>query len=109
MKKKRATLLKDIIYKAYGLVRFSKLLSLGEAINSISSIKLGVDTGLIGNISDATLFSLLYKIQPAHLEYVLKNSAFNFENDIELDTQYRINRLRALILQEAFESLEIKE
>ncbi len=109
MKKKCPTMLKDTVYRAYALSRFSRLLSLGEAINIISGIKWGVDCGIVGNIDDANLFSLLYKVQVAHLEFVLKNSSFNFERDIEQDMKYKTTRLRSLILQEAFENLEIKE
>ena len=109
MVKKYPTMLKDAVYRAYALARFSRLLSLGEAIQIVSSIKWGVDSGIVGKIDDAKLFSLLYKLQPSHLEFVLKNSSFNFESDVESDNKYKVSRLRSLILQEAFESLEMKE
>jgi protein arginine kinase len=109
VKEKYPTILRNVIYKAFALSRYSSVLSLREAIETISGVKWGVDTGIVSGISEAELFALLYKIQPAHLEFVLKNSRLSFENDIESDIKYKIGRLRSLMLQEAFVKLEIKE
>jgi len=61
---------------------------------------------LLTGIDDSVLFALLYRIQEAHLEYVLKNGSFNFEKDVS-GTVKKNGRLRALILQEAFENIKL--
>lgn len=109
VRQNQPTLLRNVVYKAYALSRFSCVLSLREAIEAISGIKWGVDSGIVDGIGESELFSLLYKVQSAHIEFVLKNSALTFENDIEADIKHKIGRLRSMILQEAFENLEIKE
>ncbi|MCR5605529.1 MAG: hypothetical protein K6F69_01760 [Treponema sp.] len=109
MIERHPTALRDIVYRAYALARFSRFLTLKDAIEIISGIKWGADINIVGNIENNVLFALLYRIQDAHLEYVLQNGTFNFEKDVEVDTKAKICRLRALILQEAFEKLEIKE
>ena len=109
VKEKHPTLLKNAVYKSYALSRYSCVLSLREAIETVSGIKWGIDAGIAGGISSSELFSLLYKMQSAHLEFVLKNSTMKFESDIEADKKNRIARLRSLVLQEALAKLEIKE
>ena len=72
----------------------------------IHSVKWGLDLNIIKGISDSELHALLYRIQEGHLGYVLKNGNFTFEEDIKNSTK-KIERLRALILQESFEDIEI--
>ena len=101
--------IRDDVYRAYALSRFSKFISLREAIDVVSGVKWGKDLGLLTGIDDAELHALLYRIQEAHLEFVLKSGNFNFEKDIADNTDKKVCRLRALILQEAFQDIHLAE
>lgn len=103
------TVIRDEIYRAYALSRFSKFISLREAIDIVSNVKWGKDLELLNGIGDSELHALLYRIQQAHLEFVLKSGNFNFEKDIADNTDKKVCRLRALILQEAFEDIHLAE
>ncbi len=92
--------------RSLSLARNSLLISLREAIDIIGGVKFGKDLGLLYGIDDTELHSLLYRVQEGHLEYVLANGKFKFEKDIQNNSQRKTERLRALILQEAFQNVE---
>ena len=108
-KEKMPTDIRNEVYRAYALSRFSKYITLREAIDIVSGVKWGKDLELLNGIGDAELHALLYRIQQAHLEFVLKSGDFNFEKDIADNTDKKVCRLRALILQEAFEDVHLAE
>ena len=71
-----------------------------------SAIKLGKNCNLFTGIDDATLFALLYRIQPAHLGFVIRNGNFIFEEDVTKPDE-QTDRLRALVLQETISSVSL--
>lgn len=95
--------IKNYLYRSIALARYSLFVPLREAIDLISGIKLGNDLKLVNGIDAAGIHALLYRVQNGHLEFVAKNGTFQFEKDIATNTQKKNDRLRALILQEAFE------
>ena len=99
--------IKNYVYRALTLSRSSLFMPLREAISIVSGIKWGLDMGILSGTDDPRLHSLLYRIQDGHMEYVLRNGAFNFEDDIKRDVVKRNQRLRALILQDAFKDVRI--
>lgn len=108
-KEKSATDIRNSIYRSYALAKFSKFIPLREAIDIISNIKWGKSLDLLSGIDDASLHALLYRVQSAHLEFVLRSGNFNFEPDIADCEEKKINRLRALTLQEAFADVRLAE
>ena len=94
------------LFRSLAVARSCLFVSVREAINIIHCVKWGTDLNIIKGISDSELHALLYRIQEGHLEYVLRNGNFTFEEDIK-NTSKKIDRLRALILQEAFEDIQI--
>jgi len=98
--------IRNFLFRALALARSSVFVPLREAVEIISAVKWALDMNLLTGIDDSVLFALLYRIQEAHLEYVLKNGSFNFEKDIS-GTVKKNARLRALILQEAFEDIKL--
>ena len=88
------------------MVKFSHLVTTSEAIEIISNLKWGLSLGLLSGIEHKDLSALLYRIQEGHLRFVLKNSSFKFEKDVESDIKLKVNRFRSLILQEAFENIK---
>lgn len=101
------TEIKNFACRALGLAKNSLFVSLRESIEIISGVKFAKEMNLIGGIDDSDLHALLYRVQEGHLEFVLGNGKFKFEKDIQDNRQKKIERLRALILQEAFDSVEL--
>ncbi|MCK9169735.1 MAG: hypothetical protein M0P01_04910 [Treponema sp.] len=101
----KPTVVHNIILRSFAAAKFSALMPLREAVAVISSVKWGLDMGIIHGIDDSTLCGLLYRVQNGHLEFLLQNGNFTFEDDIKDDLPQKIERLRALILQEAFEKI----
>lgn len=63
--------LEDRIFRAYGLLKHARLLTSGESMKLISDVRLGVDLGIITDISPHLLNELTVTITPA---YLLKRS-----------------------------------
>lgn len=60
-------IIEDKVWRAYGLLRHARSLSLEEAMNLLSGVRLGVGLDLIPNLSIYILNKLLVHTQPAHL------------------------------------------
>ncbi len=103
---KRVSILKDSVYRAVALLKYCRLLESKESIDLLSRIKWGISCNILEGINHTALTALLYRIQTGHLLYALKNGSFIFEDDI-LSEENKIERLRALIIQEALEKLKI--
>ena len=103
------TVIRDSVTRSYALAKFSRLITFREAIEFISNLKWGLNLGLLDGIEHSQLCALLCRIQEGHLQFVLKNSSFHFEHDVESDLKMKTDRLRALILQEAMENVRFVE
>ena len=66
--RKARRLLEDKVWRAYGLLRYSRSVSTKEALSLISAVRMGVGAGLVTDVSVRTLNELLVYIQPAHLQ-----------------------------------------
>ncbi|MBQ5400213.1 MAG: hypothetical protein IIU15_03165 [Treponema sp.] len=106
-KKNMDSSVRNVAFRSVSLARSSVFINLREAIVLVSGAKWGLDTGVLEGVDDTTMRALLYRIQEGHLEYVLKNGNFAFEKDIKNDSQKKIERLRAVIIQEAFENIKV--
>lgn len=103
----RTTHVKDLIYRAIATVKYSRLVTNREGIDLVSKIKWGLNLGLLSGIKHHELTALLYRVQNAHLTYVIRNGTFNFEQDITTEDE-KIERLRALVLQEGLSSVHLE-
>jgi protein arginine kinase len=79
--RKARSLLEDKVWRAYGLLRFSRSVSSKEALSLISAARLGVGVGLIEDLSIGTLNELLVYTQPAHLQMLEKRTMDPRERD----------------------------
>ncbi len=66
--RKARSLLEDKVWRAYGLLKYSRSVSTKEALSLISAVRLGTGVGIITDVSIRTLNELLVYIQPAHLQ-----------------------------------------
>ena len=60
-------IIEDKVWRAFGLLRYARSLSVEEAMNLLSGVRLGVGVGSIPGVSMYTLNKLLVHTQPAHL------------------------------------------
>lgn len=90
--------LKDKVFRSLGILHYSKLMTVKEAMDHLSNIKLGVDTGIIENIKSKDVLKLMIEIQPANLQKDLEEKIPKEEIDI----------LRAEIIGKKLISLEGK-
>ncbi len=102
------TSIEDIVYRAVVTARYARFIPVREGVELISRIKLGLHLGLVSGISDSALTALLYRIQNAHLGFVILGGSIIIEEDIKTE-EMRIERLRAMIIQEVLKEVDIKE
>lgn len=95
----------DNAYKGLAFVNSALFAEKKEAVEIVSRVKTGIDLGFLKGTDDSVLHALLFRIQEGHLEYVLDNGSFSFEDDVKNDKGLMTDRLRALILQEALENV----
>ncbi len=82
--------IEDKIWRAYGLLKYSRLLTSDEVINLSSAVRLGVGLGIIRDVTLKQLNKLLVYIQPAHMQLAYNRKMDNYERD----------RTRALYVKE---------
>jgi protein arginine kinase len=61
-------LLRDRVYRALGILTHARLLAAEEAMDLLSTLRLGVVLGLIDHIPERAVNSLLLLVQPGHLQ-----------------------------------------
>ena len=105
----RPTMLRHIISRMFAVMRYSRFIDCSEAMDIISTLQLGMSTGLIMGISYRELHALMYRIRNAHLDYLYKDKDlnFSFEVDVLEHPVLVVSRLRALLLQETLEKVQI--
>ena len=69
-------------------------------------MKFGLQCNFITGIEESILNSLIYKLKQNHLECLTQSYNFEFEKDIQHNRILQIQRLRAVILQEAIEKIQ---
>ncbi len=79
--RKARRLLEDKVWRAYGLLRYSRSVGSKEALSLISAVRLGVGMGLLEGLPMKTLNQLLIYIQPAHLQLLEGRSMEPHERD----------------------------
>lgn len=73
----------DKIFRSYGIFTNARLLTSNECMNLLSDIKLGVDLGLINNISQKVISELMIITQPASLQKMAGRTLDDEERDIK--------------------------
>ena len=58
----------DSIYRAYGLLLYSRTITTDESMKLISRVRMGADMGIIKDVDAKTLDRLTYQVQPASLQ-----------------------------------------
>lgn len=82
LKNQRGPYLMNQVGRAYGMLKYAYILNAKEAVNALSSLRLGYDLGMFYSVSVHLLNSLLMKVQPAHLLYAVQKQIPPEERDI---------------------------
>jgi protein arginine kinase len=64
----KSLLVQDHVERACGILSNARLMSSGEALNLLSTLRLGLDLGIVTRFSPRELDTLFISIQPAHLQ-----------------------------------------
>ncbi len=104
----KRTVVFNSVIKSYSLAKFSLMESLSDAVEIISDLMIGLKCGFISGVEQEKLCELLFKIQPCHLTFLMKEENFSFEKDILNDKKGKIDRLRALLLNEAVQNISLE-
>lgn len=103
----KPTLVKHLICKSYAVAKFSRFLECSETIDIISLMHLGIACNIVSGIDFNELHALMYRVRVAHLDYLRQNTSLQFEADVEKEIALMIGRLRAVLMQEALENVQI--
>ncbi|MFQ5823090.1 MAG: protein arginine kinase [bacterium] len=74
--------LEDSIFRALGILKNARIISSLEAMNLLSTLRLGTELGLLKNISRIALNQLLVLVQPAHLQKIYNKKLSARKRDI---------------------------
>jgi len=80
--KQSAIRLENRVFRSYGILKHSRIMESNEAANRISNVRLGIDLGLIKNISHSILNELMVLTQPGFLQQYANKSLTANERDV---------------------------
>ncbi len=86
-------LLQDKISRAYGTLRNATMMTSEETMDLLSSVRMGINLGLIDDLTIPTVNELFIQIQPAHLQK-LQGSSLDGEERNVARASYLRQRLR---------------
>lgn len=75
--------LEDMVYRDYGILTNARKLSSDEAINLLSNVKLGVQMGIIKEVTDLQIKKLELYIKPANLQKYFGKILDEYGRDIK--------------------------
>ena len=75
--------LEDKVFRAYGILQNVRIISSAETLNLLSSLRLGIDLGLIRDVDDRVVNKLLMLTQPAHLQRMEGREISPEERDVK--------------------------
>jgi len=91
---KRRMDIEDRVFRAWGLLSSCRYLTLREAIESLSALRMGVNLSLITALDAPTITALLFLSQKSHIQRVLQTQAEPTDSKL-------IDYTRAKIIREA--------
>lgn len=85
----------DAVWRAYGTLTNSRLISSRDALKLLSHLRLAIDERIFGRLEHAVLNRLMIEVQPAHLQHTL-NTSLNEEDRDSSRAAYLRTRLAEL-------------
>ncbi|GGA88537.1 protein arginine kinase [Ornithinibacillus halotolerans] len=74
--------LENRIFRSYGVLQYSRIIESKEAARCLSNVRLGIDLGIIKNVSRNILNELMVLTQPGFLQHYAKKTLTAKERDI---------------------------
>lgn len=78
----RPLIVEDHVSRAFGILSNARMISSGEALNLLSTLRLGLDLGMRNQFSRRELDMLFISIQPAHLQKLKEKELEPDERDV---------------------------
>ena len=104
----RATVVEDSVFRAIVTAKYARFITFAEAVDLLQRIRLGVNLSLITGVSNPELTALLYRIQNGHINFIIQGGSIIIEDDIKAE-EMRMDRLRAMVIQEVLKEADIRE
>lgn len=106
--KTRKTFIEDLVFRAITTAKYARFLDIHESVDLLMKIKFALNLGFVTGVNQPDITALLYRIRPAHIEFLLKDQRLKVEPDVGpgIDS---INRARAMIIQEVLKNADIDE
>lgn len=101
------TVVLNFVKQAYARAMYSLLLSYEDSVDIVCALKWGVQSGQIEGISDCELNGLFYSLKDSHLKYLDDSYDFSYEKDVKNSRPLRVQRLRTIVLQDAFKNIKM--
>jgi protein arginine kinase len=94
----RKTRVSDYVGRAYGILSNARLLSSRETLDLLSSLRLGLDLGMVANVTASDMYELILLTQPAHMQRMMGRQLNPEERD---ETRARIvaDKLKGISVQ----------
>jgi len=73
--------LEDRVWRSYGILANARRISSEEAMRRLSDVRLGIDTGMIGDVSSRVLNELLVLTRPGYLQLLVGRKLNSAERD----------------------------
>ena len=64
----KENIVKDHVSRSYGILKNAHIIASSESLNLLSTLRLGLDLGLVEGFSKQELDKLFISTQPAHLQ-----------------------------------------
>jgi len=74
--------LENQIFRSYGVLKYGRIIESQEAAGRISNVRLGIDLGIIDDVSQSVLSELMVLTQPGFLQHYAKKELSAKERDI---------------------------
>ncbi len=68
---KRRWQIEDTVHRAYGLLRYARLLGTEESVKLLSVVRFGLALKILEDVDTAALHGLMLLVQPAHLQHAV--------------------------------------
>ncbi len=88
--------LEDAVHRSRAVLSSARILPSGEMMDLLSTVRLGLDLGIVGSPDLATLNTLQIRAQPGHLQKMEKRRLGDAERDVA-----RANYIRGMMKSEA--------
>lgn len=78
----KSVIVEDHVARAFGILSNAKLMTSGEALNLLSTLRMGLDLGMVDQFSRRELDMMFISIQPAHLQKLEKKDLEPDKRDV---------------------------